>query len=139
MFSRAFLSASLAAAFCFAFLPGAKADQWDKRSVLTFDQPVEVPGMVLAPGTYTFKLMDSDSDRNIVQIFNRDETRLYTTILAIPGYRLNPADSTVVTLEERARGAPEAILDWFYPGQNYGEEFVYPAARAARPATSETH
>lgn len=106
------------------------ADEWNKATKFTFSEPVEVPGMVLAAGTYWFTLADSDSDRNIVQIWNSDRTQLITTILAIPDYRLQPTGKTVVNFEERPSDAPEAVHSWFYPGDNYGEEFVYPKQRA---------
>ena len=105
----------------------ARADEWNKATTMTFNRPVEVPGMILGPGTYVFKLADL-SDRNVVQIFNADESHLYEDVLSIPAYRENVTDKTVVTFEERAKGAPEAIATWFYPGDNYGEEFVYPKA-----------
>jgi MYXO-CTERM domain-containing protein len=103
---------------------------------MTFSGPVEIPGVhlkgwgVLPAGTYVFKIADSLSDRHIVQIFNEDETRIYATILAIPNYRLQATDKTVVTFRERPAGQPEAIRAWFYPGRNWGEEFVYPKAKA---------
>jgi hypothetical protein len=108
------------------YAPSAKADEWDKRSVITFTAPVELPGVVLSPGTYVFKLLDSPADRNIVQVFSKDETKLYATILAIPDYRTSPAPTTIVKFEERSHGAPEAIKEWFYPGDNSGQEFAYP-------------
>ena len=114
-------------------LPGASADDWNKKTVVTFSAPVEVPGVgaqVLPAGTYVFKLMDSLSDRHIVQIFNKDETQLLTTILAIPNYRVRSTDKTVITFKERAQGEPEAIRAWFYPGNQSGEEFVYSKAKA---------
>lgn len=114
--------------------PVANADEWDKKTEVTFKEPVEVPGRVLAPGRYVFKLLDSESDRHIVQIFSADEAQLYATILAIPDYRMQPKGKTVLTFEERASGAPEAIHTWFYPGDEYGQEFVYPKARAVELA-----
>ena len=54
-----------------------RADEWNKKTVVTFTEPVQIPGAVLPAGTYVFKLMDSASDRNIVQIFNADETHLF--------------------------------------------------------------
>jgi hypothetical protein len=110
------------------------ADEWNKATQLTFNEPVEVPGMVLTPGTYWFTLANDDSDRNIVEIWNADRTHLIKTILAIPDYRLKPSGKTVVHFEERPSDAPEAILSWFYPGDNYGEEFVYPKSRATQLA-----
>jgi hypothetical protein len=55
---------------------------------------------------------------------------VYTTILAIPNYRLKATGKTVMTFRERGEGQPEAIHAWFYPGHNWGEEFVYPKTRA---------
>jgi len=123
-----------------AFSPTAKADDYNKKTTITFSGPVEIPpvyitGMrVLPAGTYVFKLMNSQSNRHIVQIFNKDETRIYATVLAIPNYRLEPKDKTVITFNEGVRGAPEAIRAWFYPGANWGEEFVYPKAKAVELA-----
>jgi hypothetical protein len=118
---------------CAFLVPTAAADEYNNRTTVTFSAPVEVPGVglhLLPAGTYLFKLMDSPSNRNIVQIFNEDGTKLYTTILAIPNYRLRPTDQTVMTFRERAEGTPQALRAWFYPGANWGQEFVYSKARA---------
>jgi hypothetical protein len=126
---------------CVAFLgailaPGVRADDWDRKTELTFSSPVEIPGVhlqgwgVLPAGTYVFKILDSQSDRHIVQIFNKDETTIYATVLAIPNYRLKVTDKTVITFRERVAGEPEALRAWFYPGRNWGEEFVYPKLKA---------
>lgn len=122
------------------FTPTTRADEWDKFSILTFNEPVEIPGQVLPAGTYVFKLLESPSDRFVVQIFTEDQRQLLATILAIPDWRLKPTGKTVVTLEERAPGTPQALHTWFYPGDNSGFEFVYPkaepqiVAKAAEPA-----
>ncbi len=116
--------------------PSAKADEWNNKTVMTFSGPVEIPGVhltgygVLPAGTYVFKLLDSQSDRHIVQIFSQDMKTVYATILAIPNYRLKATDKTVITFSERPAGEPEALRAWFYPGKNWGDEFVYPKARA---------
>lgn len=124
----------------------ARADEWDKKTILTFDKPVEIPGRVLPAGQYVFKLADSQSDRHIVQVFNRDENHIYAPVLTIPEYRIKPTDKTVVDFEERATGAPEAVKDWFYPGRTTGEEFLYAKVRpvqlaeaAAPPAAPASH
>jgi hypothetical protein len=115
-------------------LPQANADDWNQKIVFTFSGPVEIPGQVLLPGAYVFKLMDSQSDRSIVQVFNKNENHLYGTFLTIPDYRLKPAGKPIITFEERATGSPEAVRAWFYPGENYGHEFVYPKAKAVELA-----
>ena len=118
------------------FSPVANASDWNRKTVMTFSAPIEIPGVhlkgwgVLPAGTYVFKVLDSQTDRHIVQIFNQDETQIYATILAIPNYRLTATGKTVVTFSERPAGEPEALRAWFYPGTNWGEEFVYPRAKA---------
>ena len=108
----------------------ARADQWNKKTFLTFSGPVQVPGVTLAAGTYTFKLADLTGDRHVVQIFDKDEKKVYTTLLAIPDQRLAPSDKPVVMFAERPVGAPQAIKAWFYPGETIGNEFVYPRSQA---------
>ena len=131
-----FKVAALSCCLCLVVLTmvsSAKADEWNHKTIMTFSEPVEVPGVgaqILPAGTYVFKLLDSASDRHIVQIFNQAEDHVYTTILAIPNYRLRSTDKTVVTFRERGEGQPEAIHAWFYPGHEWGEEFVYPRTRA---------
>jgi hypothetical protein len=116
--------------------PIAQADDWNRKTIVTFSSPVEIPGVhlagwaILPAGTYVFKILDSQSDRHIVQISNQDETAIYATVLAIPNYRLKATDKTVMTFAERPAGQPEALRAWFYPGRTSGEEFVYPKARA---------
>ena len=132
VFGMAFLGA--------AFSPSVKADNYDHMTTVTFSEPVEIPpvyvtGMRILPaGTYVFKLVNSSNDRHIVQIFNKDQTKIYATILAIADYRLTPKDKTVMTFNEGIAGQPEAIRAWFYPGANWGEEFVYPKAKAVELA-----
>jgi hypothetical protein len=123
---------------CFAVLcalaaPHATADDWNRKTTITFSGPVEVPGVgahSLPAGTYVFKILNSQGDRHIVQIFNQDETKVLTTVLAIPNYRLKVTDKTVMTFRERPAGQPEALRAWFYPGHAWGEEFVYAKSRA---------
>jgi hypothetical protein len=104
-----------------------------KKTTVSFSAPFEIPGVnaqVLPAGSYVFRLLDSLSDRHIVQVFSKDEKHIYATILAIPNYRLKATDKTVMTFAERAAGQPQAIRAWFYPGDNWGQEFVYPKKRA---------
>jgi LPXTG-motif cell wall-anchored protein len=114
--------------------PSARADEYNKKTVITFSQPVELPGRVLPAGTYVFRLADSMSDRHIVQVFTADESQILATLMAIPDYRLTPTDQTVIKFNEVRRGAPEPIRAWFYPGNTVGQEFVYPKARATELA-----
>lgn len=103
----------------------AKADEWNKRTLVKFSEPVEVEGKVLPAGTYIFQLMDDPSDRNIVQIWKEGENgnQFVTTILAIPCTRTGPNNRAVFELGERPSGSPMAIKEWFYVGDSTGQEF----------------
>jgi len=122
-------------ALSFAFV--VSASDWDKRTVITLHDPLIVAGVpvvTLEPGIYVMRLLDSPSNRHIVQIFNEREDKLFTTVLAIPNYRLEPKDKTGFVFWETPAGNPNALRAWFYPGDNFGQEFVYPKGLAAKIA-----
>jgi hypothetical protein len=120
----------------FVTVAAARADETDKKTVLTFNQPVEIPGRILPAGTYTFTLFDALGDRHVVQIFNADGTKLITTVLTVPDYRLEATDKTALRFFETPSSSPQALRAWFYPGNTLGQEFVYPKARAAQLASA---
>jgi hypothetical protein len=122
---------ALALAFVGAiFASGTQADDWNKVTVMTFSQPIEIPGQILPAGTYTVKLVNIDTERHVVQFLDADGTKVVATVLAINNWRLHPTGQTVVKFAERSGDNPEAIKAWFYPGDNFGQEFVYPKHRA---------
>jgi len=108
----------------------ASADVSNKKTILTINEPLMVPGKLLEPGEYVLKLADSQSNRHIVQVFNKDESEVLTTILAIPNYRLQPTGDTRFGYWEMPAGTPKALRSWFYPGDNFGQEFAYPKEKA---------
>jgi hypothetical protein len=112
----------------------ASADEWTKLTYVTFSQDVAIPGKVLPAGTYTFRLVDSLSERHIVQIFNQTGTELIATLLTVADHRLSPPDDTVIVFGEPDRNAPPPITRWFYPGDTVGEEFIYPKSSPAMPS-----
>src|SRR5689334_24382810 len=123
---------------CLLLFGGALfADEITKRTAITFNEPVIVAGfpvVTLEPGNYVIRLMNHDHNRNIVQIFNERENKLFTTVLAIPNYRLFPKNKTTFDFWETPRGNPMALRAWFAPGDNWGQEFVYPKGLAAEMA-----
>src|SRR3954451_9241552 len=130
---------------CLAATGILPADAWNKKTKVTFSGPVQLPatsskvGLVsLAPGTYIFRLSDSQANRHLVQVTNERGDHVYTTILAIPDYRLNATSKTVMYFGERPAGHPPAIKSWFYPGDNFGHRFVYPKVQAVQLA-AEVH
>jgi len=116
----------------------AMADTWNKKTIITISEPVQVPGAVLQPGKYVMKLLDSQADRHIVQIFNEREDQIQTTILAIPNYRLQPTGKTEFQWWETPAGQPKAMRAWFYPGDNFGQEFAYPKSTAIQIASNSS-
>lgn len=111
-----------------------------KRTVVTFTQPVEIPGQVLPSGTYTIELYESFGNRRVVRFYNADRSQLVATVLAIPNQRLTTTGDTVMKFAERPGNSPDALKAWFYPGESTGQEFVYPKVRAIELAqvTHET-
>jgi outer membrane biosynthesis protein TonB len=129
---RIIQTAACAALLVAALAPRAvKADEWNKKTIMNFSGTVQVPGATLPAGSYVFKLLDSPSNRYVVQVFNERENHVFATIMAIPNYRLEPPDKTVVTFYEAPAGQPLPVRAWFYPGDNYGREFVYSKSEAA--------
>jgi LPXTG-motif cell wall-anchored protein len=104
----------------------AQADQWDKRTVLTVNEPIQIRETLLNPGQYVLKLVDSSSDRHIVQIYNADQTHLINTVMAIPAERVQVTGGTRFAMWETPAGSAKALKEWFYPGDNFGQEFPYP-------------
>jgi hypothetical protein len=119
-------------------MPCARADQWDKKTILTVDQPIQVQERLLEPGQYVFKLLDSNSDRHIVQIFNGDQTQIIDTVLALPNYRLRPTGNSRFAFWETPPGSARALRAWFYPGDNFGQEFQYPKQLAMLTTAAAT-
>jgi hypothetical protein len=124
------------AAITFGLAGSTRADESDKKTIITFRKAVEIPGRVLPAGTYVFKLTDSLGDRHIVQVFTADGSQILATLLAIPDSRLTTTDATFITFDEGVAGDPDAIRAWFYPGNSIGQEFVYPMSRAIQLAAA---
>jgi hypothetical protein len=120
------------------FVSHARADEYTKLTYLTFSGPVQLPGITLPGGTYMFKLADPDSGRRVLQVWDKDGMKLYTTLLTIPDEKMEASDKPVVMFSERPAGQPQAIKSWFYPDERIGQEFVYPKSQAMQIA-KENH
>jgi hypothetical protein len=134
--------AAFAGCIGIALVPSLQADAWNKKTTLTVSEPIQVPScctpdhtVTLQPGEYVMVLVDSLSDRHIVRIFDKDQKNVITTILAIPNYRLQPTGKTVFQYWEVPAGQPAALRAWFYPGDNFGQEFAYPKQTAVQIAS----
>ena len=123
--NKRYIAVGMIIAFTLLFELAAHADESNQATTITFSQPIQIPGQILPAGTYSFKLLDSNSDPNVVQIFNSDQTHLYATLQTVATERQDPTGDTAITLAEQGGGRPDALLKWFYPGRDTGHEFVY--------------
>lgn len=117
----------------------AMADDWNKETRVQINEPVQIPGKVLLPGKYIFKLVDGESNRKTVEVFSEDaggRQQFITFVQTISAYKMDTPDKAIIGLEERPSGAPEAIHNWFYPGDNFGWEFVYPKSERLQVSTA---
>ena len=134
--TRLFLAIGSLAFLGLTFAPRTWASDFDKRTVLTVHEPIQVPNTVLQPGTYVVKVLDNMGNRHVVQIFNADETEIITTILAIPNERLKVTDGSSFAFWETPPGQPKALRAWFYPAELGGQEFAYPKMKAVAIAAA---
>lgn len=120
------------AALCASLLlRPASADVWNKKTGIRTTHPIELPGNVVLPsGEYVIKLLDSPSNRHVVQVFNKEQNQVYATVHAIPTQRQQPAERAIIALYETPADQPMFIRHWFYPGDTIGQEFVYSKDRA---------
>jgi hypothetical protein len=116
-----------------------QASTWDKKTEITVNETVEVPGATLPPGKYVVKLADSAANRHIVMFMNEREDEVLSTVLAIPNQRMRATGESSFSFYERPGGEPPALRAWFYPGDTIGQEFAYPErdARQIEQATGE--
>lgn len=123
---RGVLAVAIIALFAGIMLvPSAKADEWNEKTELSFNQPVQLPNVVLPAGKYWFVLASNNSDRHVVQVFSSNWSKIYASLITVPIIRRNTTSHTEVKFAERTHNRPEALLAWYYPGRNTGQEFLY--------------
>jgi hypothetical protein len=103
-------------------------------SYLTFSNAVELPGVTLPAGTYTFRLADTPS-RNVVQVLDRDQKNIMGQWLFVQAQRPEVTGDTVIMFKEAREGATPAVQYWYFPGEKIGKEFIYPKDQAQKIAT----
>ncbi len=112
--------------------PMCKADTWDKKTTIHLTAPTEVPGKVLAPGTYVMKLLNVTPNRHVVEIQNENESQTYAITFTAAAHRVLITDKTVLTFYEGRGDSPRALRTWFYPDDYDGQEFIYYGKDKAR-------
>jgi len=115
--------------------PFVRADDWNKYTIITASQPIQIPDRVLPAGKYVLKLLHpSASQRNFVGVYDGNGQHLITTVITRNDYRKERSGRTVLTFWETPAGTPLVLRAWFWPGDYWGQEFVYPEALAAQIA-----
>lgn len=137
--AKLYCSVALAGALALSFAGSATAQPVDQRTYFTFSGPFELPGgKTLPAGKYTFRVMDSPSNRHIVQVLSQDGRQMHATLLAIPAQRQDPPSEPEIRFMEAPANTPPAIRTWWYPGRTIGHEFIYPKDQARRLAARQT-
>jgi hypothetical protein len=105
-------------------VPRAKADEDNKEIRFSVNRPVEVPTSVIPAGQYDLKLMGDGS--TVAGLWNASGTKFYGFFETIPVDRRHALSKTKVVLAESVKNAPPRVEEWFYPGENSGNEILYP-------------
>jgi hypothetical protein len=111
-------------------LPADSDLGWNKKSTLSTDRPVEFPGIVLEPGTYVIKLVETSESLSKIQILNQDESQVLGAVVAVQDHRVRPEDQSEFVFHDVQGTGPQPVRSWFYTGDLVGLEFVYPHVRA---------
>jgi len=117
----------------FSLTAAAQQPDTRDRTIMTFSNAVELPGMRLEGGTYVFRLADT-TGRNVIQVLSSDEMNVLGQWMFIPAERQEVSGDTVVTFRETAANTTPAVQFWYYPGEKIGKEFIYPKDQAMRIA-----
>jgi len=125
-----------AAVFALLTIAYPSAQLPDRRTFFTFNAPVELPGVALAPGKYLFRIVNPESSTRVVQVLNADGTKSYGIFPTRAIERLDPPAEPEVRFMETPAGTPPAVKVWWHEGETYGQEFVYPKDQARRLAKS---
>ena len=138
MFVKSLITSACAAAMLLtmsATPASAQGGPLDSRTEFTFNQPVELPGVTLPPGTYVFRFVDATTGRKVMQVQAKDaSSKTFGMFLTINAERPRPSDDAELRFLETPAGQPAAVKTWWYPGNTIGREFIYPKSQARRLA-----
>ncbi len=110
--------------------PAVRADDTAKQANVTLSSAEQVPGSVLAAGTYIFKQTGSQSGWAIIQVYSNDGSALMTTILAYPNPKVASNGQNFVTYPANGPGTIPAMEGIIFTGDSTVEQFAYPKSAA---------
>jgi len=117
----------------------ASAQNTDERAFFNLTEPLDVGGTILQPGNYKIRVVPQRWDRNLLQVWSADETKLFTTLLSVP----HPEGPTGVQIPESryvyypaSADHIKALRTWFASNTpaSGGHDIVYPRGRAVELA-----
>jgi hypothetical protein len=115
-----------AAALAFGADAGRAASRVHHTSIIGFNQPVAVPGRVLAPGEYVFEIANGDTSHDVVRVRSRSSGRsLYAGFAREVRRPQRSARTPVITFHEAPPGAAAPIRAWYPDGLARGFELIY--------------
>ena len=109
------------------FTPSMRADDSNKETRITINQPLQIQNVLLAPGQHVLKLIQP----GIVSIYNADGTRPEGLIEGWSAYRTDAGDKKLIIVSQSQGNQPATLKYWFYPGDNFGLEFPVEKPSAA--------
>jgi hypothetical protein len=92
---------------------------------LTFSGVVSLPGVTLAPGTYTFEAGPQDTDRSVVRVLTRNGRTILFQGFTTPVSRPLASAAPVVVFGEAPAGQPAPIRVWYPMQRRIGHQFRY--------------
>ena len=134
---KSMLKLLMVSAFALLISVPAALAQIPEVSTLPIDEPTDVGGTILQPGTYTIRVLKRGDD-NRVQILSPDLKTVYATVLTVP-HQLEPNEevpNTTFVFYPAGEGQPRALRTWFPsdPASEGGRDIVYEETRAKQLA-----
>ncbi|HEV3139198.1 MAG TPA: hypothetical protein VGY57_01710 [Vicinamibacterales bacterium] len=104
----------------------AAGSSGNRLTYLTFNRPVALPGVTLAPGTYAFEVRNPETGGDIVTVRDRGRMRpLYTGFTFRSPRPANWSEKRQIVFGEAPAGEAMPILAWYPLDNAMGHEFIY--------------
>ena len=110
----------------------AYAQSDKENSTFTVTEPIEVGAFTLPPGTYLIKVVLLESNRNVIQVSNVEQTKVFANVLATP-HPIREGEAVPTSryiYYANAAGQPKALRTWFARDTTNGQDIIYPTHRA---------
>jgi hypothetical protein len=96
------------------------------RTTVSFNRSVALPGVTLAPGTYSFEIVDNAGYLDVVRVRNSEtKNPLFTGFTNKVPRPDRLRGKSAVTLGEAPRNGPAPVKVWYPGDRSDGREFIY--------------